>query len=852
MARYSEAASFLCAWICNIVNYNGIYKKVKPLQDAAEDANKIATSKKEELAVVMEKVRVISEKVEALENQLAEAEAFAAKVEADAQILVDQLDLANRLVNGLADENIRWTNNVATYKKERVTMIGDALVSAAFVSYIGPFSSAFRNDLWRDNWLLDITERNIPLTKGVDPLNVLSTPTDLATWGNQGLPADRVSQENAAIVVSGNRYPLIIDPQLQGQKWIKGREGADMVLMQLSQTGWQRKIELAVQTGQVLMIEAIGQDIDPLLDPLLSRAYVKKGRSYVVRIGSEDVELSNGFKLYLQTKLINPHYKPETAAQCTIINFIVTESGLEDQLLAQVVRVEKPDLEARNEELVNVQNEFQITLAGLESTLLANLNAADPATILDNKDLILSLEQTKETSKTIQEQQAVAKETSKDINTLREVYRRVAAEGAMLYFLLITLSIVDPMYQFSLESFSTFFFKAIEKTEQFEEEEHRVLALREMIRMTIYQWVSRGLFERHKQIFLSQLTFRLMQKKILVVDYSVREMDFLLNCPSKTDVPNPLREWLPDLSWFTMQRLVELEGFESFAQNVEKEAPKKFEDWYNEIDPENVKLPLDWRKLESMPFQKLLVVRVLRPDRMTTALNNFIQKTLPNGVDYVECDSTASPFQILYSSYLDSTPTTPIYFILSPGANPVVDVENLARKVGVDPAKMLKSCALGDGMDIVANNYLDQGHKDGLWIFLQNIQLMPDFLKELEKKLDAYAMEGSNQSFRLFVSSDPVAGIPIGLLERAIKLTNEPPQGLKANMKRAWSSFNREEIDEKDARIKTILFALCYFHSVMLERRKFGPKGWNRAYPFSAGDLKDSSTVLNNYLESNA
>ena len=93
------------------------------------------------------------------------------------------------------------------------------------------------------------------------------------------------------------------------------------------------------------MIESLGQDIDAVLDPLLSRQFVRKGKSLFVRIGSEDVEISKTFKLYLQTKLYNPHYKPETAAQCTIINFIVTEGGLEDQLLAMVVRVEKPDLE---------------------------------------------------------------------------------------------------------------------------------------------------------------------------------------------------------------------------------------------------------------------------------------------------------------------------------------------------------------------------------------------------------------------------------------------------------------------------------------------------------------------------
>merc|ERR1719188_2811935 len=103
------------------------------------------------------------------------------------------------------------------------------------------------------------------------------------------------------------------------------------------------------------MIDTIGQEIDAVLDPLLSRAFVRKGKQLVVRLGAEEIDVMPSFRLYLQTKLINPHYKPETAAQCTIINFIVTEAGLEDQLLAMVVRVEKPELEARKEQLTNQQ-----------------------------------------------------------------------------------------------------------------------------------------------------------------------------------------------------------------------------------------------------------------------------------------------------------------------------------------------------------------------------------------------------------------------------------------------------------------------------------------------------------------
>uniref|UniRef100_A0A7S3JKK7 Uncharacterized protein n=1 Tax=Euplotes harpa TaxID=151035 RepID=A0A7S3JKK7_9SPIT len=853
MKGKSQAAAYLCLYVVNIINFNSIYKNVKPLMDSAEAAQKAQKEAEASLKIVIDKVNAINAQVAELRAKLDEAEATKAQVLAEAQALQNQLDLAERLVGGLADENERWRETVKTLSNDKLTMIGDALLSAEFVSYIAPFSSVFRDYLWKELWLPDIAEKKIPMTEGVDPLSVLATPAEQAGWKNEGLPSDRVSLENASVIVSCSRWPLIIDPQLQGQKWIRGREGTALNTLQLSQKGWMKKVEFAVTNGQILLIESIGQELDSVLDPLLSRSIIKRGRNnWVLKLGAEEIEYNPGFKLYLQTKLYNPHYKPEIAAQCTIINFIVTESGLEDQLLASVVRVEKPDLEQTKEELVNKQNLFQIELAKLEEELLVNLSNADPATILTNTALIESLEKTKETSKEIQKQQIIAKDTEIKINASREVYRRVATEGAMLYFLLIQLCIVDHMYQYSLESFNIFFFKAFEKTPAFETDDKRVLELREQIRTTIYQWVSRGLFERHKQIFLCQITFRLMQKKILDVEYTAQEFNFLIHCPIKTDVPNPLKkEWLPDLAWFSIQKLIEIEGFETFAQNLEKESPTRFKQWYDELAPENEKLPLDWKKLEQMPFQKLLVLRCLRPDRLTVALDNFIKRTLPQGEKYVDMDSTSSFQDILSSSLAESTTATPIFFILSPGANPVKEVEKVAPSMGIDPNKQFHNVALGQGQDVIAMNKLEISHKDGHWVMLQNIHLMPRWLLELEKKLDEFALEGSHPSFRLFLSAEPSVDIPIGILERSIKLTNEPPQGLKANMKRAFTFFSKEEIEDMEAKIKTILFALCFYHSTVIERRKFGPKGWNMSYPFSMGDLRDSAIVLKNYMDKN-
>ena len=149
-------------------------------------------------------------------------------------------------------------------------------------------------------------------------------------------------------------------------------------------------------------------------------------------------------------------------------------------------------------------------------------------------------------------------------------------------------------------------------------------------------------------------------------------------------------------------------------------------------------------------------------------------------------------------------------------------------------------------------NKLDIAHKEGHWVLLMNVHLMPKFLRDLEKKLEEFAKEGSAPGFRLYLSSDPADSIPIGLLEKSIKLTSEPPNGVKQNMLRAFKFFSKETIEDKDSKVKSITFALCYFHTVMLERKKFGPKGWNMMYPFSTGDLRDSAAVMFKYMDTNA
>ena len=336
-----------------------------------------------------------------------------------------------------------------------------------------------------------------------------------------------------------------------------------------------------------------------------------------------------------------------------------------------------------------------------------------------------------------------------------------------------------------------------------EEEELRVKVLQEAIRLTIYTWVSRGLFEEHKLILMAQLTFELLKNGVVGEDsgFDPELLAYLVRGPTIGDDESPV-DWLPATAWSAVRDLATLDAFGGLDTDLENNAPR-FLEWYNHVTPEEEKLPLEWRELNKRPFQKLLVVRCLRPDRMPIALTNFIAATLPSGDSFTECDAQLNPYQVLEDSFSDSSPDTPIYFILSPGADIVSDVDRLARKYGMEKGVSYHNISLGQGQDVVAMEALKTATTIGHWVLLNNVHLMPRWLHDLEKALDAIALAGSvHSNFRLMLSSDPSDAIPVGLLSRSIKLTNEPPSGLKANLKRAFASFSAEEVEEMDTRTR--------------------------------------------------
>jgi dynein heavy chain len=508
----SSAAAGLCSWVRNIMAFYVVFCEVEPKRLALEDANK-------QLQAATEKLQVIQNKITSLESELAKLTAEFQKAtdeklkcQAEADKTNKTIELANRLVGGLASENVRWFESIENFKKQAVTLPGDVLLVTAFISYLGSFTKQYRLDLIEKQWLpyLQALKVPIPITEGLDPITMLIDDAIIAQWNNESLPSDRMSTENATILTTCERWPLMIDPQLQGIKWIKTKYASNLTIVRLGSRGYMDTIERAIANGEVVLIENIEESTDPVLDPLLGRNTIKKGRA--IKLGDKEIEYNPSFRLILQTKLANPHYKPEMQAQTTLINFTVTRDGLEDQLLAAVVSKERPDLEKQKADLTRMQNEFKIKLKELEDSLLARLSAAE-GNFLGDYALVENLETTKSTAIDIEEQVKQAKITEVQINEAREFYRPAAARASLLYFILNDLNKISPMYQFSLKAFSVVFEKAIDRAEVAEEVKQRVLNLIDTVTYFVFVYTTRGLFERDKLTFIAQMAFQVIHFK---------------------------------------------------------------------------------------------------------------------------------------------------------------------------------------------------------------------------------------------------------------------------------------------------------------------------------------------------
>ncbi|TPX71761.1 hypothetical protein SpCBS45565_g00838 [Spizellomyces sp. 'palustris'] len=832
--KVSADVAGLTSWVKAMAFYFGVNKKVIPLK-----ANLIVQEHK--LTLAMEDLNKAQQQ---LDEKQAELDVFKEKynqavgtkqaLQADADNCKRKMNAATALISGLKGEKDRWTIQSKEFSERIGRLVGDIILATAFLSYSGPFNQSFRAQLLSD-WKKELVKRKIPHSEDLDIAGLLVDPTTVGEWNIQGLPTDELSIQNGIVVNKGSRYPLLIDPQNQAKVWIKNKEEKNKLLItSLTNKYFRAHVEDCVSQGRPMLIEDVEENLDPTLDNILEKNLMKAGRSFKVAFGDKELDWSDGFYLFITTKLPNPNWSPEMYAKCSVIDFTVTHKGLEEQLLGRVIMREKQELETERAKLLEEVNSNKRKMKQLEDNLLERLTSTQ-GSLVDDESLIEVLAVTKTTAEEVNEKLVVAAETQKKIGTAREEYRPVASRGSIIYFLIAEMSMVNVMYQTSLKQFLQLFDESMEKSAPSPIPSKRIQNIIEYCTFRAFSYIARGLYEIHKVLFVLLLAIKI---DISMGKISHDEFRCLIKGGAALDINAVVKKpfnWIPDMTWLNLVALSKMPGFNDLLNQIGKNE-KAWRSWYEKDAPENEMLPSGYQNTLDA-FRRLLLVRSWCLDRTIMIAKQYIGESMSPRF----AESQILDLDALLS---ESDNRTPMICLLSTGSDPSADIENLSKKYKID----IKAISMGQGQEVHARKLLSAFMTNGGWALLQNCHLGIPFMDELLGLI--LETETVHDKFRLWITTDVSPKFPITFLQMSIKFTNEPPQGVKAGLKRTYAWFTQDMLDmSQRPQYKPLLYGLAFLHSIVQERRKFGPLGWNIPYEFNQSDLAASVQFVQNHVD---
>jgi dynein heavy chain len=867
----SKSAQSLMVWVRAMVEYNHVSLDVAPKREKVEKMTTL-------LNAAMGKLKLKQQQLDEIQGKFTLLKARYQKTLDDQKSLTakklqteNRLRAAEKLTGLLAGEQVRWKADAEQFNIELSFLVGDCFISAACVGYYGPFTGDYRARLVT-KWLSLCNAHHVPVSPNFSLQSCLGNAVEIREWMAHQLPTDDVSVDSAIIVKHAQRWPLIIDPQEQAKRWIKtdsSKRGKRLVVLRFNSDNLMRVMETAIRTGTPVLIEDCGQELDHAIDGILAKnIFGSKSGERMIYLGETAVPYNDKFQLFMTTKIPNPHYLPEICIKVTLLNFTVTTQGLEDQLLGEVVRKEKWEIEKAKDDLVTSLATDRKQLSTIEEDIIHMVSETKTMDMLDNPSLITALEDSKKTSAVISLHIAEAQVNQKSNQEAREEYRPVAHRGSILYFVISELALIDPMYQYSLTYFMRLFNLSIDHAERSDIVSTRLANLMTYMTRSIYMNVSRGCFESHKLLFSFLIAIKIYRSAGEISD---QEWNALLRdsfgatstaasraagAEAKAEWPNPAKEIVSSNAWEFLGRLENaLPSMRDITRDWTVNFDTAWKAWLISDAPHKMKLPGKWDAALT-PFQKLLLVKTFRSEKLLLGFKDYVDSKM--GREFVDFQAPA-----LEDVFKDTDSRTPVIFVLSQGADPTSLLFKFAKDRGFmeskgDRGERLKIVSLGQGQEEIAKATIEQAKQRGEWVLLQNCHLAKSFMPALENMVEKLSSDTEDiklhDDFRLWLTSMPYPHFPVTVLQKGVKLTNEPPKGLKANLLRSFTTvINADDFEhikkDKEQPWKKLAFGLCFFHAVIQERKKFGSLGWNKTYEFNDSDLETAFQVLKMFLE---
>jgi dynein heavy chain 2 len=814
--RASKAAAPMAPWIKANIEYSEVVERIQPMRDELKKYE-------DNLAQLNDKVSKYEDRVKKVDGKIDELKKNFAKKTKEAEVLKDKLEQAEAtlvaaqdLLSKLGGEKTRWGKQVAVLNAEERTMPKRALLAAGFMTYLGREAEDRRQAIMSE-WAA---------AQGVDSFDYFTFMRTEATsllYKAQGLPADALSMENAVTILDQQRVPLIIDPANQAAEWLKTYMKSKEVQIEVCTPADERfgnALELAVRFGKTLLITEIDK-IEPILYPLIRKELLMDGPKKVVVIGDKEVDYADNFQLFLLTRSVDMKLPPDIAAHLAEVSFTITRSGLEGQLLGVTIQKEQPELESQKIDLLKKEESLKLQLAQLEDSLLRDL-AQSKGSLLDNKTLIESLNQLKTQAQSIEVALAQSKDLSVELDLQREVYRPLAAKGSAAFFLIKDLRNLSHMYQFSLAMFLSLFRRALADSDADLDPAAKIGKLSQHLISLVVGSVSRALFKDDR------VTFGIHMARALTADACTNaEWDYFVDKSTATDSSSdPVPTWVPSDASASFRQL--RAACPTLIPKLQLSETDLWYDWLAAPAPES-RFPPFLMKISA--FQRLLVVKALRPDRLIAALNSWACEALA-----VKTLSEATTIEGVLPT---TSCSEPIILLTTPGADPSVELQQSAHQhIG---RTKFHEVAMGGGQQEEAMNLLRRCSKQGEWLCLKNLHLVIPWVSVLEQELNLLQ---PHKDFRLWLTSEAHDEFPSILLSSALKITFEAPPGVKQNLLRTYGFWQSDFLAAKSPVQAQLLFALAFLHATLQERRTYIPQGWTKFYEFSQADIRSAADVI--------
>merc|ERR1719242_2057863 len=864
--KASKVAGPLVLWVSSQVKFAHLLDQVEPMTREIQELKVTMDKKVKQGAELTALVAELEAKIVEYKENYAKMMMRITELKNEMETVQALMGRATKLLGDLSEEKERWGESVDNFQKQISTLDGDCLLSAGFLTYIGFYDQTYREIIVR-KWKEILTANELPYNEDIDLLTYLSSATERKTWQENKLPDDILCQQNAIILSRFNRFPLLVDPSGQATTFLlENFKKLKIVKTSFLDSAFNKNLESALRFGNALLIEDV-EMMDPILNPVLNKEYVTVGGRKLVRLASKEIDWAPKFTMFLVTRDPLSSFAPDLCSRVTFVNFSVTPSSLQSQTLNKVLRVERPDVEQRRNEQLRLQGEFKFQIKELENQLLNALNTST-GNILEDTDLMDTLEELKLKSKVIAEKAEETEKVLMEVEEASEFYTAFGVACSKLYFSLENLSHVHFLYQFDLR----YFFQVVdfvlsngkknnlpeiqELGDQIGEPELRLIPLMRALHRVTYLRTRRALKVndhlawgmRVAQTFLDSHTDAEFNVKDEYIQYILRGKGYRDSQPISNELASELE--LGTIGATMLGGLFPLPSFGDLQGEVEsnKDEWKAYKG-----GPAEASIPDDWATgTAENDFQNFLEMMVIqkpfRPDQMIRSGNKFIESVF--GWNLAEFAANEETLTHIVKTQCDEN--TPILMASTPGNDPSAKIDGAAIEVFGEMtqeqmAKKYQAFALGSPKDYErADNAITQATKKGTWVCLKNVHLSPEWLQTLGKRLNRLKKD---PNFRLFMTMEIHPKVPVTLLRKSSIIIFEPPLGIKASLQRTFNGVEERRVDRAPAQRSRLYVSLGWLHATILERLRFVPIGWSKAFEFSETDLFTAMEALDEWID---